>query len=77
MELRRTNLIQELREAREALLDINLATLAPNLVGNESGPYRVVSVWLNNWEWAFIRFYAFIHGTFSIAMSIKSDVGFS
>src|SRR6266699_251986 len=61
MELRRTKLIQELREAREDLLNINFATDTSRRVGvfGVSNPYVLVGEWLDKWDPTFNRYSAF------------------
>lgn len=71
MELRRTKLIQELREAREELLNINFATGTNNYI-NMSIPYSLVIDWFNRWEAAFTRFRPFTRFRFFLDITIKS-----
>ena len=54
MELRRIKLSQELREAREDLLNINFATDTTNYLGI-SRPYGLVSQWVDKWIPTFKR----------------------
>lgn len=58
MELRRIRLIQELREAREELLNINFATNTTNYLGI-SRPCGLVSQWVDKWIPTFKRLTAF------------------
>ena len=53
MEVRRLKLAQELREAREDLLNINFATNTPTYRINATRPYALVDTWLNRWEATF------------------------
>jgi len=74
MELRRTKLIQELREAREELLNINFATDTTNRIG-VSRPYALVDEWLNKWTAAFRKYAALSTFNPIIDIKINSDLG--
>lgn len=73
MELRRLKLLQELREAREDLLNINFATDTTNII-NFSRPYALVAEWLNKWSLTFQKHYAFINGRMNIPYRIQQGV---
>lgn len=62
MELRRIRLIQELREAREDLLNINFATDTTNRLG-VSRPYALVDEWYIKWTPTFRKLYAFTNNS--------------
>ena len=72
MEVRRTNLIRELREAREELLNINFATDTTNRIG-VSRPYALVDEWYIKWVPTFRRFGGLIPGAVSIQTLIAND----
>ncbi len=82
MELRRTKLIQQLREAREELLNINFATDTSRYYragigyGNVSNPYGLVDDWLNKWNPMFVRFNAFPGGYYLDVAIRKSMEGY-
>lgn len=61
MERRRSNLIHELREAREELLNINFATDTTDRI-RVSRPYALVDDWLNKWTPTLRKHWAFING---------------
>ena len=73
MELRRIRLIQELREAREELLNINFATDTTNRIG-VSRPYALVHEWLIKWTPMFERFHAFTRRGY-LDMTISNCMG--
>jgi len=78
MELRRTKLIQELREAREELLNINFATDTTKRTGvfGVSRPFLLVDDWLIKWTPMFGRFYAFPDGYYLDPSIRKSMEGY-
>lgn len=75
MDLRRTKLIQELREAREELLNFNFATDTTDTATSRrigvSRPYAVVDDWRTKWTPTFKRFNSLI----STAGLITYDIG--
>lgn len=74
MELRRTQLIEELRAARETLYDINFATdTAPPL--GVSRPYALVSLWLTRWSTTFNKVYTFTNRGIDLYHSIDRQLG--
>lgn len=78
MELRRIKLIQELREAREELLNINFATDTTKRTGvfGVSRPFLLVDDWLIKWTPMFGRFYAFPDGYYLDPSIRKSMEGY-
>ncbi len=68
--LRRIRLIQELREAREELLNINFATDTTNRIG-VSRPYALLDNWYINWTQMFNRFDSIISGSIDIAIHVR------
>ena len=73
MELRRIRLIQELREAREELLNINFATDTTNRIG-VSRLYALADGWCTKWTPAFRRFAAFTPSVPYIETAIHSQM---
>lgn len=73
MELRRTKLIQELREAREELLNINFATGTTNRIG-VSRPYALADGWSTKWTPTFRRLYAFTDNRLYVQGDIRSKL---
>jgi len=59
MDLRRTKLIQEFRDAREDLLNINFATDTTNRIG-VSRPFALIDAWFIKWSATFKKHYTFV-----------------
>lgn len=73
MELRRIKLLQELREAREDLLNINFATDTTNRIG-VSRPYALVEEWFIKWTPTFKKLFAFTDTSVWIEPDISSQL---
>ena len=77
MDLRRTNLIQELRTAREELLNINFATDTVDTEGSKrigvSRPYAVVDEWRIKWTATLRRFNSFTRTNIAYDIGNKID----
>jgi len=74
VELRRIRLIQELREAREGLLNINFATGTIDGVNGIFPPWDQVRVWLDKWSPTFRRLSAFLDGQVYIQGDIRNKL---
>jgi len=75
MELRRRKLAQELREAREDLLNINFATDDINYrVSNASRLYTLVYAWLTRWDATFSKSSMLGHGMVNIRSSVMREL---
>jgi len=74
MERRRIKLIEDLRAAREELLNINFATTAGTITyGNASRPYGLVLEWLDKWNATFNRYAAF-SGELSLNYNVEREM---
>ncbi len=77
MDLRRTNLIQELRTAREELLNINFATDTVDTESSKrigvSRPYAVVDEWRIKWTATLRRFNSFTRTNINYPIGNKID----
>jgi hypothetical protein len=76
MELFRTKLIQELRDAREDLFNINFATDTPRIVGvlGVSNPYALVEEWLQRWDATFRKSNTLGHGMVNIRSAVATMI---
>lgn len=74
MDLRRIKLIEDLRAAREELLNINFTTTAGTITyGNASRPYGLVLEWLDKWNATFNRYAAF-SGELSLNYNVEREM---
>src|SRR5438105_266872 len=73
MELRRLKLSQELREAREDLLNVNFATDTTNII-NFSRPYALVVEWLSRWDATFRKSNMLGHRMVNITSSVSREL---